>query len=147
MSAAAVPGTPRRGMPGRRLWRCLLVEVRPFWRQVLVILVLDLLATPLLLLSPVPIKIAVDNVLGDKPLPSYVDRLLPDAVSGSDRLLFVAAVLQVVVVLLFQLQQLLSYGLRLPDASSGREPRRLRRGGPRPGPSRTRAPRRACRPR
>ncbi len=112
MSAAADPGTPTRSMPGRRLWRCLLAEVRPFWRQVLVILVLDLLATPLLLLSPVPIKIAVDNVLGDKPLPTYLDRLLPDAVTGSDRLLFVAAVLQVVVVLLFQLQQLLSYGLR-----------------------------------
>jgi ATP-binding cassette subfamily B protein len=98
-------------MPGRRLWRCLLGEVRPFWRQVLVILVLDLLATPLLLLSPVPIKIAVDNVLGDKPVPSYLDRL-PGAVTGSDRLLLVAAVLQVLVVLLLQLQQLLSYGLR-----------------------------------
>ena len=103
------PATPR--VTGRRLWWRLLGEVRPYWRQVLLILVLDLAATPLMLLSPVPIKIAVDSVLGDKPLPPYLDRLLPDGLTGTE-LLVVAAALQVVVVLLLQLQQLASYGMR-----------------------------------
>ncbi|MDF2144857.1 ABC transporter ATP-binding protein [Knoellia sp. p5-6-4] len=80
----------------------------------LVIFVVDLLATPLMLLAPVPIMIAVDSVLGGKPLPPYLDALLPDAVAEtSTRLLLTAAVMQVVVVALAQLQQMGSYVLRV----------------------------------
>lgn len=112
-------GRQEQGAPGdgpeprdRLAWR-LLVEVRPFWRQVLAVFLLDLLATPLLLLSPVPIKIAVDSVLKDYPLPSFLTALLPPTLTSTDlRLLIVAATLQVVVVVLIQLQQLASYGLR-----------------------------------
>lgn len=99
---------------GRQLVQRLLIEVRPYWRRMLVIFLVDLLATPLLLLTPVPLKIVVDSVLGDKPLPDYVDVLLPDAVSRTDqRLLLAAAGMQVLVVVLVQLQQLLSYVLRV----------------------------------
>jgi hypothetical protein len=61
----------------RLAWR-LTGEVLPYWRSVLVIFVVNLLAVPLALLTPVPLKIAVDNVLGDKPLPRYLDVLLPE---------------------------------------------------------------------
>jgi ATP-binding cassette subfamily B protein len=100
--------------PVRRLaWR-LTGEVRPYWRSVLVIFVVNLLAIPLVLLTPVPLKIAVDNVLGDKPLPRYLDVLLPDAVAHTNlRLLLAAAVLQVLVVVLAQLQQMGSYVLQV----------------------------------
>src|SRR5512133_296320 len=109
-----VPRGRGRGNAMERLaWR-LTGEVLPYWRSVLVIFVVNLLAIPLALLTPVPLKIAVDNVLGDKPLPRYLDVLLPDAVAGTNlRLLLAAAVLQVLVVVLAQLQQMSSYVLRV----------------------------------
>jgi ATP-binding cassette subfamily B protein len=62
----------------------------------------------------VPIKIAVDSVLGGQPLPSYVDALFPDAVTSTPtRLLFAAAALQVLVVAVAQLQQMASYVMRV----------------------------------
>lgn len=97
----------------RGLSRRLLSEVRPYWGSLLLIFAVDLLATPLMLLAPVPLKIAVDNVVGDQPLPSYVDVLLPDALSSGANLLLAAAILQVLVVGLAQLQQLGSYVLRV----------------------------------
>lgn len=95
------------------LSRRFLSEVRPYWGSLLLIFAVDLLATPLMLLAPVPLKIAVDNVVGDQPLPSYVDVLLPDALSSGANLLLAAAILQVLVVGLAQLQQLGSYVLRV----------------------------------
>lgn len=97
----------------RGLSRRFLSEVRPYWGSLLLIFAVDLLATPLMLLAPVPLKIAVDNVVGDQPLPSYVDVLLPDALSSGAKLLLAAAILQVLVVGLAQLQQLGSYVLRV----------------------------------
>lgn len=97
----------------RGLSRRFLSEVRPYWGSLLLIFAVDLLATPLMLLAPVPLKIAVDNVVGDQPLPSYVDVLLPDALSSGANLLLAAAILQVLVVGLAQLQQLVSYVLRV----------------------------------
>lgn len=97
----------------RGLSRRFLSEVRPYWGSLLLIFAVDLLATPLMLLAPVPLKIAVDNVVGDQPLPSYVDVLLPDALSSGANLLLAAAILQVLVVGLAQVQQLGSYVLRV----------------------------------
>lgn len=97
----------------RGLSRRFLSEVRPYWGSLLLIFAVDLLATPLMLLAPVPLKIVVDNVVGDQPLPSYVDVLLPDALSSGANLLLAAAILQVLVVGLAQLQQLASYVLRV----------------------------------
>jgi ATP-binding cassette subfamily B protein len=74
---------------------------------------IDLLATPLSLLGPVPLKIVVDTVIGSQPLPSWLDALLPNSVSGSTLLLLsMATVLQVLVVFFNQLQVLGSYVLR-----------------------------------
>jgi hypothetical protein len=82
---------------GRRLAH----ELRPYRRQVTAIFALDLLATPLMLLTPVPVKIAVDSVLGDAPLPAFLTPLVPDAWVASDLgLLLFAAAMQVLVVVL-----------------------------------------------
>ena len=76
------------------------------------VLIVDLLATPVFLLSPLPVAIAVDSVVGSAPIPGILDDLLPSWAISSDRsLLLMAAVLQVVIVLLIQLQQLASYVL------------------------------------
>jgi ATP-binding cassette subfamily B protein len=87
----------------RRLWR----QVKPYWTYLVGIFLLSLLSTPLALLTPLPLKIAVDNVLGSEPLPALLSRLLPVSLSGSDGgLLVVAAILTVVIALLSQLQSL-----------------------------------------
>ena len=44
---------------------------------------LSLLATPLALLAPVPLAIAVDSVIGSQPLPGFLDAILPARSSDS----------------------------------------------------------------
>jgi ATP-binding cassette subfamily B protein len=87
-------------------------QVRPFRGQIAVLMVVDLLATPLLLLSPLPLKIAVDSVLGSHPLPGFVAALLPAGLESGTGLLFAVAAMQVLIVLLIELQALLSYVLQ-----------------------------------
>jgi ATP-binding cassette subfamily B protein len=90
--------------------RRVLDQARPFWLQIAGLALFDLLATPLVLLLPLPLKIAVDNVIGSEPLPAFLSALLPGwATSTNVRLLIVAASLQVLVVLLIHLQGLGSY--------------------------------------
>ena len=57
------------------LARRLLAQARPYWLQLAAIVALDLLAVPLALLTPLPLKIAIDSALGDRPLPAPLDRL------------------------------------------------------------------------
>jgi ATP-binding cassette, subfamily B, bacterial len=97
----------------QRMSRRILRQIGPFWPQILLLLLIDLLATPLLLLTPVPLKIAVDSVIGDHPVPGFVDAFLPaSVVTGSIALLVVVAVMQVLIVLLGELQSLVSYVLQ-----------------------------------
>jgi len=42
---------------------------RPYWTHLIGLFLLGLLATPLALLVPLPLKIALDSGLGSKPLP------------------------------------------------------------------------------
>jgi ATP-binding cassette subfamily B protein len=95
------------------LLRRLLNQVRPYWRRIAVILLLDLLATPLALLNPVPIQIVVDSVIRSARLPKFIDAVVPGfASSSATRILILAAVLTVLVALLSQLQSLASYLLK-----------------------------------
>jgi ATP-binding cassette, subfamily B, bacterial len=96
-----------------RMSRRILRQLGPFWPQILTLLLIDLLATPLLLLTPVPLKIAIDSVIGSHPLPGFVDVFLPaSVVSSGVTLLVVIAALQVLVVLLTEVQSLVSYVLQ-----------------------------------
>jgi len=98
----------------RTLYQRLLYQVWPYWRYIAGIFLLDLVATPLSLLGPVPLKIAVDTVIGSQPLPQWLDALLPDPVTHSKLLLLNVAIgLQVLLVLLSQLQGLSTYLLRI----------------------------------
>jgi len=64
------------------LYRRVLRESRRYWPHILGIFLLDLLATPLGLLSPLPLKIAVDSAIGNRPLPRFLG-VLPVAVTQS----------------------------------------------------------------
>ena len=100
-------------MSERRMSRRILSQIRPFWRQILLLLLVDLLATPLLLLSPVPVALAVGTLIGGHPLPGFVDAFVPDSLGSSSlALLFVVAGLQVLIVLMTELQSLVSYVLQ-----------------------------------
>src|SRR2546425_3670365 len=95
------------------LYRRLLRQTRPYWAHIGLIFLLDLLGAPLLLLTPIPVKIAVDNVIGSAPLPRFIGVLLPSFVSRSALwLLLAAAIMQVLLVLIGQLQDMAGYVLR-----------------------------------
>src|SRR5436189_3586616 len=82
-------------------------HTRASWSSIAALFLVGLLATPLALLTPLPLKIAVDSVLGTRALPHFLDVLVPAAVTGSPFVLlgFVAA-LTLLIALLSQAQAL-----------------------------------------
>ncbi|MDZ8228024.1 ABC transporter ATP-binding protein [Nostoc sp. ChiVER01] len=74
-----------------KIYRRLLLQVKPYWFHIVGTFVLDLLSTPLALLTPLPLKIVVDNVIGSQPLPSFLDALLPATLTRSKTTLLIFA--------------------------------------------------------
>src|SRR5918997_1710407 len=74
------------------LVRRLLRQARPYWPHLGGLLLLSMLSTPLALLTPLPLKIVVDSVIGSRPLPGFLDFLVPDAAVRSDTTVLVLAV-------------------------------------------------------
>jgi ATP-binding cassette subfamily B protein len=81
----------------------LLREARPYWPHIAGIFLLSLLSTPLALLLPFPLKLAVDSVIGAHPLPPLVAAVLPASArdSGTAVLLFAAGLLVAVTLLVY----------------------------------------------
>ncbi len=91
----------------------LLRQARPYWFHIAAVFLVSLLSTPLALLTPLALKIAVDSVIGAHPLPGFLDAVLPSFASSSERaLLIFAFIFFIAVALLTQLQQLGSTLLR-----------------------------------
>jgi ATP-binding cassette subfamily B protein len=89
------------------LYRRLASQARPYWPHVLGILLLQLLTAPLALLGPLPLKIAVDTVIGSRPLPHWLQAILPAGLTSSPGvLLVVAASILVITSILGSLQDL-----------------------------------------
>jgi len=98
-----------RSFDNLALFRRLLRQVRPCWKHLVGILLLSLLSPPVALLTPLPLKIAVDNIIGSHPLPRFLAACLPDALQGSDAaLLLFVVVLVIVVALVDQLRDFVS---------------------------------------
>ena len=94
------------------LWRLLKIA-RPYWLHLCGIVLLSLLATPITLLNPVPIKIIVDNVVGGEQLPDYLSIFLPQWISQSKgNLLLVAVGLIFATPILFSIQWTASWLLQ-----------------------------------
>src|SRR4029453_12875344 len=93
--------------------RRLYLEVRPYRLHIGAILLITLLSPPLSLLIPLPMKIAVDSVIGSRPIPAFLHQEVPAAVTGSSNgtLPFVV-VLTILVALLSGLQRVASMLLR-----------------------------------
>src|SRR5688572_19164098 len=86
-----------------RLLQRVFQQARPGIWLVLGILFIDLLATPLALLQPVPLKITVDCILGDKTAPAALTWLAGDSKSG---MLLATAALLVAIACWIQLQSM-----------------------------------------
>jgi ATP-binding cassette, subfamily B, bacterial len=76
-------------------------EARPYRLHLLGMLALSLLSTPVALLTPLPLKIVVDSVLGDKPLPGFLQPVVPGFITDSKGMILILAVALVVIVGLF----------------------------------------------
>lgn len=84
----------------------LLGEIRPYGLAVALVFIISLVSIPLTLVTPLPIKIIVDNVLGTQPLPTYL-RILSGSASKESLVLVAIGILLAGAVL--------TYGLGLLD--------------------------------
>lgn len=89
------------------IFRRLLAWARPWWGRLAAMFALSLLATPIALLAPVPLKIVVDHVLGNDPIGDTLGTILPEGASSST-LLMAAIGLLLGVALVRHLQELVS---------------------------------------
>src|SRR5919197_3161539 len=84
-------------------------QARSSWPSIAGLFLVGLLATPLTLLTPLPLKLAVDSVLGSRPLPPALAAVIPAAITRTPAALLVfIAVLALLIALLTQLQALAS---------------------------------------
>jgi ATP-binding cassette subfamily B protein len=88
-----------------RIYERLLLQARPYWPHLAGVFVLRLLSAPLALLTPLPLKIAIDNIIGSRPLPEALRWILP-ANSSAATLAWLTAGLVVVFAILVALQAL-----------------------------------------
>lgn len=96
-----------------QILRRLLRIASPYLGLVVLIFFLGLLAAPLTLLLPIPLKIVVDSVIDEMPLPKTISFLIPTAVAESrSALLLFAVIMQVLVVLLLHCQQVVMHILQ-----------------------------------
>ena len=93
----------------RRLWQ----QARPYRPHIGGLFLLSLLSTPLALVTPLPLKMAVDSVIGSHPAPGFLTALMPGPVFRSSTAVLALAVgLLVAIASLNQLQGLASSVLR-----------------------------------
>jgi ATP-binding cassette, subfamily B, bacterial len=106
--------TKKKKYSHSELYRRLLLEVRPYGLHLLGILFVTLMSIPLSLLTPLPLKIAVDSVIGSHPLPTFVQEVLSNALArSSDGILIFIIVSTIIIAVLSGLQRLASSWLRI----------------------------------
>jgi ATP-binding cassette subfamily B protein len=87
------------------LFRRLLQQARSHSLRLATLFAVGLLASPLALLAPLPLKIGVDSVLDSRPLPRLLDAVVPTAIARTPAtLLVLVAILALLIALLTQLQ-------------------------------------------
>ena len=93
--------------PTAQTLRRLINHLRPWRGWVVLIVMVDILAVPLALLAPLPLKIAVDNVIGGQPLPVWLQPWVPAwlPIDGMASMLALAVGLVILLALLSQAQR------------------------------------------
>ena len=59
------------------LYKRILMNARPFWPYLVIIFILNLIATPIILLRPLPLKLIIDNGFGSLPVPGFISMFFP----------------------------------------------------------------------
>ncbi|HVV47080.1 MAG TPA: hypothetical protein VHC72_17835, partial [Bryobacteraceae bacterium] len=80
------PGNARSGDARYSDWRIvrrMALQARPYWGKITVIFFLSLASAPLSLLTPLPLKIVIDNVVNAHPLPKMIRGLVPESIVHS----------------------------------------------------------------
>ncbi len=85
--------------------RRLLQEARPYWLHLTGVFFLSLVATPLTLLIPIPLKIVVDSVIGSQPVSGPMAAFVPAALGSGHALLVFCAILLIAIFCLHHLQE------------------------------------------
>ncbi|HEY7167614.1 MAG TPA: ABC transporter ATP-binding protein [Candidatus Binatia bacterium] len=93
------------------IYRRLVREARPYWPHLIGLFVVNLISAPLALLTPLPLKIAVDTVIGSEPLPAALQNLWPGGFSKTALLIFCASLI-IAIALLNHLQSMVTSLLR-----------------------------------
>ena len=97
-----------------QIYRQLLGEARPYWPHLLLLAVVSLLATPIALFTPVPLKIAVDSIAGGAPVPAFYRAVLPPAVLNSvTGLVVFTALLMIGIAIVDELQSFAAWLLEI----------------------------------
>lgn len=99
------------------IYRRLLLQAKPYWWHIAGTFLVDLISTPIALLTPLPLKIVVDNVIGREPIPGFLNTLLPTTVTSSKTAMLVFAVSLVVFIAV--LRPLLGMGSSLLRTYTG----------------------------
>jgi ATP-binding cassette subfamily B protein len=95
------------------LWKRLARLAQPCWPQLCGIILLSLIATPLALLVPLPLKITVDSVVGGQALPHWLLGFLPQSVTQQRAAgLVVSAGLLLTIAVLMSIQSLAAWLLQ-----------------------------------
>ena len=110
--APVPPVAPEEGRSGAPIFGRLVQQARPCWLHLVGIFLLSLLATPLAMLEPVPIMIAVDSVIGHRPLPWVLQWLPAWTHNGWGATLMVATVLLLLITATVNLHALASWLLQ-----------------------------------
>src|SRR5438445_6591373 len=107
------PRSRRREIRGKQgMLRRVFAELRPYSVSILVLLIVSLSAIPITLITPLPIKLIVDNVLGTSAPPGYLSFLIPGGSQAStDYVLWLALGILIVSTILSYLQNLLNVWL------------------------------------
>ena len=76
-------------------------DLRPYLWPLVVLLIVSLLAIPMTLIFPLPIKLLVDSVLGSQPLPAYLTIFVGSQVSKTLSLWLAISILMIAAVLTY----------------------------------------------
>src|SRR5579862_2492789 len=96
-------GAPKSG--DLALCRRLLLQARPYWSHITAYFLLSLVSTPLGLLAPLPLKIAVDSAIGSRPVPHVLVAMLPASATASRLAILGVAVGLLLLITLFDQAQ------------------------------------------
>ena len=91
------------------LYTRIIRQIRPYWLHLLGVFLLSMLASPLALLIPLPLKLIVDSAIGTNPLPWGLEAVLPSVTEDtSTGVLVLAATLMVGIGLLSHLHGMMT---------------------------------------